>query len=418
MIAVPYELFIALRYLRAKRKQVVISVITLIAIGAVAAGVASLIIVLSMMTGFREEFQTKILSGTAHLNLLRKDGQNIQNSEELVERLAKLRHIRSASPTLYQRVLIQGTKDTDGAILKGVDMNAPPAMNEIFQFTVAGDPQALAASDTDAETGASIDNLIIGQDLAQAIGLKVGDIATIISPQGHLTPVGMSPRYRDFKVVGLFASGLADYDATWAYISIDAAKRLSGSQDVVQLIQIKVDDVDEVKRIGSEVLAAMGDEYTVQDWQELNAPIYTALSYEKLLSGIALLIVIGIAALNIITVLIMIVMEKQRDIAILKSMGATHRSVMWVFMLQGVLIGVVGLLIGLIAGTAFCSLANAKRLIKLPPGAYALDYLPFHVNAADILIVALVTLLISFASTIYPAWSASRLNPVEGLRYE
>jgi lipoprotein-releasing system permease protein len=418
MIAVPYELFIALRYLRAKRKQVVISVITLIAIGAVAAGVASLIIVLSMMTGFREEFQAKILSGTAHLNLLRKDGQNFENPQETVQKLARLPHIRSASPTLYQRVLIQGTKDTDGAILKGVDMNAPREANEIFQFTVTGDPQALAESDTDAETGATIDNLIVGQDLARAIGLKVGDIATIISPQGHLTPVGMSPRYRDFKVAGLFASGLADYDATWAYISIDAARRLTGSEDVVQLIQIKVDDVDEVKPIGSQVLAAMGDEFTVQDWQELNAPIYTALSYEKLLSGIALLIVIGIAALNIITVLIMIVMEKQRDIAVLKSMGATHRSVMLVFMLQGLLIGVVGLLIGVVAGTTFCSLANTRRLIKLPPGAYALDYLPFHVNAADILVVALVTILISFVSTIYPAWSASRLNPVEGLRYE
>lgn len=418
MVAVPYELFIALRYLRAKRKQVVISVITLIAIAAVAAGVAALIIVLSMMTGFREEFQAKILSGTAHLNLLRRDGQNIESPQEIVQKLSSLPHIRSASPTLYQRVLIQGTKDTDGAIIKGVDMDAPREANEIFQFTAEGDPQALAASDIDAETGASIDSIIVGRDLAQAIGLKVGDIATIISPQGHLTPVGMSPRYRDFKVVGLFASGLADYDATWAYISLGAARRLTGSEDVVQLIQMKVDDVDEVKQIGSQVLQAMGNDFVVQDWQELNAPIYTALSYEKLLSGIALLIVIGIAALNIITVLVMIVMEKQRDIAILKSMGATHRSVMWIFMLQGLLIGIVGLLIGVVLGTAFCSLANSRRLIKLPPGAYALDYLPFHVNAADILVVAAVTILISFVSTIYPAWSASRLHPVEGLRYE
>jgi lipoprotein-releasing system permease protein len=418
MMGVPYELFIALRYLRAKRKQVVISVITLIAIAAVAAGVASLIIVLSMMTGFREEFQAKILSGTAHLNLLRKDGHNIENPQEVMQQLSSLPHIRSASPTLYQRVLIQGKKDTDGAILKGVDMNAPRAANEIFQFTTQGDPQALATLETDTETGAGIDCIIIGQDLAQAIGLKLGDLATIISPQGHLTPIGMSPRYKDFKVVGLFASGLADYDATWAYISLEAAKRLSGTEEVVQLIQMKVDDVDEVKQIGRQVIQAMGDEYAVQDWQELNAPIYTALSYEKLLSGIALLIVIGIAALNIITVLIMIVMEKQRDIAILKSMGATHRSVMWVFMLQGLMIGVVGLVLGVFSGTAFCSFANARRLIKLPPGAYALDYLPFHVNAGDILIVALVTMAISFISTIYPAWSAARLNPVEGLRYE
>jgi lipoprotein-releasing system permease protein len=418
MGGVPYELFIALRYLRAKRKQVVISVITFIAIAAVAAGVASLIVVLSMMTGFREEVQAKILSGTAHLNLLRKDGHTIQNPQEVVQKLATLPHIRSAAPTLYDQVLMMGTKSSTGVILKGVEVSAPREANEVFQFTSEGDPASLAAPEIDAETGAPIDRIIIGQDLAQTIGVKVGDVATVLSPQGHLTPLGMSPKYKDFKVAGRFASGLADYDAAWAYISLDAARRLAGTDDVVQLIQMKVDDVDNVKLIGREVIKAMGDDYTVQDWQELNAPIYTALSYEKLLSGIALLIVIGIAALNIITVLIMIVMEKQRDIAILKSMGSTNRSIMWLFVLQGLLIGIVGLILGSIAGTAFCAFANAKRLIQLPAGAYALDYLPFHVNAMDIIVVALVTIMISLVSTIYPAWSAAKLNPVEGLRYE
>ncbi|HWP44462.1 MAG TPA: FtsX-like permease family protein, partial [Blastocatellia bacterium] len=189
-------------------------------------------------------------------------------------------------------------------------------------------------------------------------------------------------------------------------------------ENVAQLIQMKVDDVDEVKEIGRRVVEAAGQQFTVQDWQELNAPIYTALSYEKLLSGVALLIVIGIAALNIITVLIMIVMEKQRDIAILKSMGATNRSVMYLFMLQGLMIGVVGMVIGVAMGAGFCYFADARRLIELPAGAYALDYLPFHANATDILLVAAVTVLISFLSTVYPSWNAARLDPVEGLRYE
>ena len=414
----PYELFIALRYLRAKRKQVMISVITIIAIAAVAMGVASLIVVLAMMTGFRQEFQAKILSGTAHLNLNLKERQPIENYRELVTRLSSLPHIRSASATLYQRVLVQGEKDTEGAVLKGVDMSAPRNANEVFQFTVEGNPQSLAEPETDPDSGAKIDRMILGRELARIVGLKVGGVATIISPQGHLTPVGLAPRYRDFRVAGIFASGLSDYDETWAYISLEAAQRLSGAEDVAEIIQMKVDDVDDVKRIGAEVMAAVGDDYEVQDWQQLNAPIYSALSYEKYLTGIALLIVIGIAALNIITVLIMIVMEKHKDIAILKSMGATNRSVMYLFMAQGVSIGIVGIFIGVVLGAGFCYFANGHHWIKLPAGAYALDYLPFHATAIDVVIVVAVTIAISFLSTIFPSLSAARLNPVEALRFE
>jgi lipoprotein-releasing system permease protein len=414
----PYEMFIALRYLRAKRKQVMISVITVIAIMAVAAGVASLIIVLAMMTGFRQEFQSRILSGTAHINLGHKTRRPIADYRELVARLQSLPHIRSASATLYQRVLIQGTNQTDGAILKGVDMSAPSESNEVFQFSIEGDARSLSAPEVDPETGAQIDRMIVGRGLAEHTGLRIGDIATVISPQGHLTPLGMAPRYRDFKVAGIFTSGLSDYDEAWTYISLEAAQRLSGTEDVAEFIQMKVDDVDNVKEIKSEVLRAVGDDFEAQDWQELNAPIYSALSYEKYLTGIALLIVIGIAALNIITVLIMIVMEKQRDIAILKSMGATNRSVMYLFMAQGLLIGLVGIAFGLLLGAGFCYFADANQWIKLPAGAYALDYLPFHVKALDVTIVALVTIAISFLSTLYPSWNAARINPVEGLRYE
>ena len=414
----PYELFIALRYLKAKRKQVMISVITGIAVSAVAAGVASLIVVLAMMTGFREEFQTKILAGTFHLNLLRKDGRAIEDFRTVEERLLRMPHIRTAAATLYQRCLIQGKQDTDGAMLKGVDLESPPEGIELFQFAVEGDPTKLGEPEQDAETGGRLDRIVVGDELARTVGLEVGDIATIISPQGHLTPLGMAPRYRDFRVAGVFRSGLAEYDSTWAYISLEAAQQLTGSAGAAEVIQMRVDDLYAVKEIGRDVLAAMGDQFTVRDWQELNAPIYTALSYEKLLSSVALLIVIGIAALNIITVLSMIVMEKQRDIAVLKSMGATNGGVMLLFMLQGLLIGLVGIVAGAAAGTTFCWFASARRLIKLPPGAYALDYIPFHAHAQDIAQVMLVTLFISFLSTVYPAWSAARLRPVEALRYE
>jgi lipoprotein-releasing system permease protein len=414
----PYELFIALRYLRAKRKQVMISVITIIAVAAVSMGVASLIVVLAMMTGFRQEFQAKVLSGTAHLMISRKEGQPIEKYPELVRRLLALPHIRSASATLYQRVLVQGSKNTEGAVLKGVDLSAPRNANEVFQFAVEGDPQSLGEPEADPDTGAKIDRIVVGRDLAAKVGLKIGGVATIISPQGHLTPVGLAPRYRDFKVAGIFASGLSDYDSTWAYVSLEAAQRLSGAEDVAEIIQMKVDDVDAVKQIGREVLAAVGDEYELQDWQQLNAPIYSALSYEKYLTSIALLIVIGIAALNIITVLIMIVMEKHKDIAILKSMGATNRSVMYLFMAQGVLIGIVGVILGVVVGIAFCYFANGHQWIKLPGDVYAMNYLPFHTSAIDVVTVSAVTVAISFLSTIFPSLSAARLNPVEALRYE
>ena len=259
----PYELFIALRYLRAKRKQVMISVITVIAIAAVAAGVASLIIVLAMMTGFRQEFQTRILSGTAHLNLAHKTRRPIENYRELVSRLKQLPHIRSASATLYERVLIQGHNQTDGAILKGVDMSAASEADEIFQFSSEGDPRLLAEPEIDPETGAKIDRMLVGRGLAENVGLRVGDIATVISPQGHLTPMGMAPRYRDFKVVGIFKSGLSDYDEAWTYISLEAAQRLMGAEDVAEIIQMKVDDVDNVKQIGREVMEGVGGDFEV-----------------------------------------------------------------------------------------------------------------------------------------------------------
>jgi len=319
---------------------------------------------------------------------------------------------------LYQRVLISGHNQTDGAILKGVDMHEPPDTNELFQFAAEGDPRALAEPETDPDTDTTIDRIFVGRGLAENVGLRIGDIATITSPQGHLTPLGMAPRIREFRVAGLIQTGLSDYDEVWAYISLDAAQRLAGTEDVVEIIQMKVDDVDKVKAIGRDVLQAVGDDYVIEDWQQMNAPIYSALSYEKYLSGIALLIVIGIAALNIITVLIMIVVEKQRDIAILKSMGATNRSMMWLFMMQGVMIGVVGIIIGVVLGAGFCHFANLHHWIKLPQGVYGLDYLPFHLNLLDVTLVVLITLAISFLSTLYPAWNAARINPVEGLRYE
>src|SRR5499427_8746927 len=296
-----------------------VSVITVVAIAAVGAGVASLIMVLAMMTGFLEEFQTKILSGTSYINLLRKDGRPLENYKDIDAKLERFDHVRAAAATLYQVVLMEGKKDNSPATLKGVDLSAPREANEVFKFTTSGDPGSLAQPDRDPDTGAEIDGMILGRDLADSTGLAIGDVVTVITSQGHLTPLGMAPLYRDFKVAGIFQSGLADYDSAWAYVSLEAMQRLTGQQDVAQLIQIKVQDIYSVREMDRKLLAAFGPEFEVQDWEDLNAPIYTLFSYQKLLSSVALLTVIRVAALNLRPLCLLVVMEAQRDVATHKS---------------------------------------------------------------------------------------------------
>ncbi len=407
-----FELFIALRYLRAKRRQATVSVITGVAIAGIAVGVAALLFALALATGFREEVQDKILGGTAHLNLLKPDNSGIENYRDLTARLNQVKGVKAATATMYDQVLLSANDRQEPAILKGVDLTTTDKnANEIFTTTIEGNPNDLSAS---TET----DGIIIGKELARIMNLKRGDHVTAYSAKTRLTPVGTEPLTKEFRVVGFSSSGLYEYDAHWAYVSLAAAQRLNGEGDVAGVIQMKVDDLYAVKEIGQRVVEATGTGFMTQNWQELNRSLFAAFKLQQSLIVVFFSLLIAIAALNIITTLTMAVIEKQGDIAVLRAQGATAKSISKIFMWQGVMIGMIGATLGVILGLFLSWLANHYKLISIPAEIYSISYITLKVRAVPCFWIALLAILISFLATIYPARAASKVQPVEALRYE
>ncbi len=420
-----FELFIAARYLRAKRRQAVIGVITVISIVGVAAGVASLIIALAINNGFRQDLQDRLLGSTSHINLLRTQSDGIRNWEPLLARLEKQPHVIAGAPAIYEQVLISRGARAQGGILKGIVPADERKVSTILDTVKQGSAATLDESSSqspasaDETTGPStLPPIVLGKDLADELGASVGSVVTVTSPQGELTPFGIVPKYKRFKVTGVFASGFFDYDNTWAFIRLSDAQRLFDLSDVVSVLEFKVDDIYKAGEIGQQLEDAAGKGFMSTNWMEQNRAIFHALRLERVVTFITIGLIVFVAALNILISLIMMVMEKTRDIAVLVSMGAKRRQIRRIFMYQGILIGVIGTALGLIAGFALSWAGGHYHLLSLSAEVYSIDYVPFAPRPVDGLLVALVAIGVSFIATLYPSWSAASVLPAEALRYE
>jgi lipoprotein-releasing system permease protein len=422
-----FEFFVAARYLRAKRRQAVISVITLISIIGVMAGVASLVIALSINAGFRQDLQNQLLGSQSHINLEKLKNDGIYDWRDLMQKMEKQPHVVGAAPTLYEYVLATRGSRAGAALLKGVIPGYENRVSELLKTVKIGSADALNPppprppcdpKDESCSTVPPIPPVVLGKDLAESIGATVGSVVTMISPQGELTPFGTIPKYERFQVVGIFRSGFYNYDNMWAFIRLHDAQRLYALGDVISAIEFKIDDLYKADEVGRELEQVAGPEYIAKSWMEQNQALFRALSLERLVTFLTIGLIVFVAALNILIALIMMVMEKTKDIAVLMSMGARRRQVRRIFIFQGVLIGVIGTILGLIVGYGV-AIAGAKyHFIALNPEVYSINYVPFAPRVLDGVLVAGVALLISFVATLYPSWSAARVLPAEALRYE
>jgi lipoprotein-releasing system permease protein len=450
-----FELFVATRYLRAKRRQAFIGVITGISILGVAAGVASLIVALAINNGFRQDLQARLLGSTAHISLLRVESDGIRDWRPLIEKLSKQPHVVAAAPAIYEQVLISRGPRARGAVLKGMLPRDEGKVSDLLKTVTLGSAAALEetpaavpdarvvpglrpGSDvakfrphTITSTAESPDDLssvqqrvaamppiILGKDMAEEIGATVGSVVLVTSPQGELTPFGMVPKYIRFHVAGIFNSGFFDYDSSWAFIRLSDAQELFGLGDMISVIQFKLDDIYLAGDVARALEQAAGHGFMATSWMEQNKPLFRALRLERVVTFITIGLIVFVAALNILISLIMMVMEKTKDIAVLMSLGTKKAQIRRVFIAQGVLIGVIGTAIGLVLGYAISWAGGHYHFISLSPEVYSIDYVPFAPRLIDGLIVALVSIGISFVATIYPSWSAARILPAEALRYE
>ena len=407
-----------------------VGVITAISVIGVAAGVASLIIALAITNGMQRDLQARLVGSTSHVDLMRVQADGIRDWRPLLEKLRKLPHVTAAAPGLYGQVLISRGARSGGALIKGVIPADERTVGDLLQSVTEGsakDLEPVEATETpvpESERGASssvavqaIPPIVIGNDLAQTVGASVGDDVLVTSPQGELTPLGLVPRYQRFQVVGIFKSGFYQYDSTYTFVRLSDAQKLFSEPDLISVISFKVDDLYHADRIGREIEKAAGQGFETTNWMEQNRELFRALKLEQIVTFIVLALIVCVAALNILIALTMMVMEKTRDIAVLMSFGVTEMQVRRIFLLQGLLISVIGTALGLILGYAV-SWAGGHYRFPLDAAVYSLDYLPFAPRVWDGVIVAAVSLGVSLIATLYPSGSAAKVLPAEALRYE
>jgi lipoprotein-releasing system permease protein len=417
-----FEFFIAARYLRAKRRQAVVGVITAISVIGVAAGVASLIIALAITNGMRRDLQERLVGSTAHVDLMRVAADGIRNWRPLLERLRKTPHVTAAAPGLYGQVLISRGARSGGALIKGVLPKDERTVGDLLQSVVEGSAKELEPVSESASQpvrgAAAVPPIVIGKDLAETLGANVGDTVLVTSPQGELTPLGLVPRYQRFTVIGIFKSGFYQYDSSYAFTRLTDAQRLFSEPDLISVISFKVDDLYRADKIGRTIEVEAGKGFQTTNWMEQNRELFRALKLEQIVTFIVLTLIVCVAALNILIALTMMVMEKTKDIAVLMSFGVRQDQVRRIFLLQGLLISVIGTVIGLIAVYWLSWLGGHYRFIHLDASVYSIDYLPFAPKVWDAVIVAAVSLGVSLIATLYPSRSAAKVLPAEALRYE
>jgi lipoprotein-releasing system permease protein len=417
-----FELMVAARYLRARRRQAVIGVITAISVLGVAAGVASLIIALAITNGMRRDLQARLLGSTAHVELMRISADGIRDWRPLLNRLLKLPHVTAAAPGLYGQVLISRGTRSGGALIKGIIPDQERTVSDLLGAVNQGSSISLGPrpDPISAEAGqpGATPPIVLGKDLADTLGAQVGDTLLVTSPQGELTPLGLVPRYQRFQLAGIFASGFYQYDSSYALVRLRDAQQLFSEPDLISVISFKVDDLYHARAIGQEIEEAAGPGFQTTNWMDQNRELFRALKLEQVVTFIVLALIVCVAALNILIALTMMVMEKTRDIAVMMSFGVTAGQVRGIFLLQGLLISLLGTGLGLVVGYGISLAGSHYRFIPLDASVYSLDYLPFAPRFTDALIVAAVSLGVSALATLYPSASAARILPAEALRYE
>ncbi|HKT80975.1 MAG TPA: ABC transporter permease [Vicinamibacterales bacterium] len=409
-MTVPFELQIALRYLLAKRKQALISLISVISMVGVGVGVMAVIIALAVMTGLQQEVRDRILGATAHVNVYKKSGITDYQSE--VVKLRQIPHVLGAAPAIFGQGLITAGGEQKPIVLKGIDPTLEPSVTQLAGSIKDGGMQGLESNAPDAPPG-----ILLGSDLATSLGLLVGDTVSVTTTAGIRSPIGQLPLPRRLRVVGIFTLGFYEIDSTYGMVSLATAKRLLDLEDV-ELIQLRVDNIYDAPAIAEAIPRELGDDYSAQDWGDMNKSLYSALRLEKIAVSLAIGLIVMVAALNIVATLILLVMEKHRDIAILKTMGTSARSVTTIFVLQGLIIGVVGTTTGAVLAYAACVIFDRYKLIQVPVDVYQISYLPFTVLPGDFALVVGAAILICLVATIYPSRQAARLDPAQALRYE
>jgi len=406
-----FEIFFSLRYLKAKRRQGFISIITGISILGIMIGVMALIVVLAVMNGFREDLLKKILGVNSHLIILSYRG-GIKDTQAVMDKALEVDGVLSATPFIYSQVMIKNAGNISGAILRGLDPDTAGTVINIDSMIKEGSLTVLKKRNSDPQ------GIILGSELSKRIGALPGDTVTLVSPIGKLTPLGRMANEGKFKVKAIFESGMYEYDSSMVYLSLTDARDFLSLGDEVTGIELKVGDIDESDKIAEIVQDKLGDPYWTKDWKMMNKSLFAALKLEKVTMFIILIMIVLVGALNIISSLVMLVMEKTHDIAILRTMGVSSKSIMSIFIFQGLFVGLIGTLFGLMSGSFLCHLLARYKFIKLPPDVYYISTLPVRIEPLDIVLIALAAILISFLATIFPSWQASKLNPVEALRYE